>query len=53
MNIGNQERIRIWCHIMVLLFLVSIILAFLIKIWRRQDPAQECTTLFEERSQSG
>ncbi|CAM2063940.1 hypothetical protein SCOR_01155 [Sulfidibacter corallicola] len=32
MNIGNQERIRIWCRIMALLFLVSIIPAFLIKI---------------------
>ncbi|CAM2065671.1 hypothetical protein SCOR_09830 [Sulfidibacter corallicola] len=32
MNIGNQERIGIWCHIMVLLFLISIIPAFLIKI---------------------
>ncbi|CAM2064814.1 hypothetical protein SCOR_05535 [Sulfidibacter corallicola] len=29
---GNQERIGIWCHIMVLLFLFSIIPAFLIKI---------------------
>ncbi|CAM2070534.1 hypothetical protein SCOR_34485 [Sulfidibacter corallicola] len=32
MNIENQDRIRIWCHIMVLLFLVSIIPVFLIKI---------------------
>ena len=32
MNIGNRERIGIWCHIMVLLFLVSIIPAFLIEI---------------------
>ena len=32
MNIGNQERLRILGYIMVLLFLVSIIPAFLIKI---------------------
>ena len=39
---------------MVLPFLVSIIPAFSIKIWRRQDPAQvENTTLFRESGRPG
>ena len=38
---------------MVPLFLPSIIPAFLIKIWRRQDPAQVEYTIFFKREAKG